>query len=176
MFRDIRSKAKVNKLGIVRKAQEVLRVCQNLTFDVCEWHQWCQFCMGSLTLPWAGCLAGRDVITEVELLSGDSPCGDFQGNHGNKCNEDAQEIPRPVNSARRNAWSAWSACYCCFILIRTEICRQILVKLPGIKFYESPFSRSQVVICGQTDGHIDMATFIGAFLQLFVATVPKNGK
>lgn len=31
--------------------------------------------------------------------------------------------------------------------------RQNLVKLPGIKFHEIPFSRSQVLTWGQTDRH-----------------------
>jgi hypothetical protein len=39
MLREIRSEAKVNKLETAGKAEQLLHVFQNLTFDFCEWRQ-----------------------------------------------------------------------------------------------------------------------------------------
>jgi hypothetical protein len=44
------------------------------------------------------------------------------------------------------------------------------VKLPNIKFYENPFSGSQVVVYGWTD----RVKLVGPFVQLLVANAPKK--
>jgi ABC-type amino acid transport system permease subunit len=53
--------------------------------------------------------------------------------------------------------------------------RQILVKLPNIKFCENPFSGSLVVTCGYSDRQTGMAKLLGTFLQLLVEIAPKIG-
>jgi hypothetical protein len=60
-----------------------------------------------------------------------------------------------------------SARCCCPILTKTGIYRQIVVKLPNIKFHENPHSANE---CGQTG----MAKLISSFLQLFIAEVSKT--
>jgi hypothetical protein len=46
--------------------------------------------------------------------------------------------------------------------------------MPNMTLNENPFSRSQVVTCGQTDKWTEMVKLIGAFLQLFIANAPKR--
>jgi hypothetical protein len=52
----------------------------------------------------------------------------------------------------------------CLLLTDTGLCRNILIKLPNIKFHENSFSDSRIV----TDGRIE--------LQLFASNLPKIGE
>lgn len=73
----------------------------------------------------------------------------YYGNHGNQINQSNLEISHPVTCACRNACR--SPCYCCLIIIKVGICRQILVNAPSTKFHEHTFSRSWAVTCGEAD-------------------------
>jgi hypothetical protein len=55
----------------------------------------------------------------------------------------------------------------CSILNKIGMSRQILVKVPNVKFHESPFRDSCVVTFDRmTDGQTDMEKQTGAFSQL----------
>lgn len=43
-----------------------------------------------------------------------------------------------------------TVCYCCLILTKIRICRQVLER-PHVRYHENPFSCSQVVTCEQRD-------------------------
>ena len=45
--------------------------------------------------------------------------------------------------------------YCCQILMKIELSRQISEKPSNIKFHENPFSGSRVVRCESTDRQTD---------------------
>ena len=66
--------------------------------------------------------------------------------------------------------------YFCQILIKLEFSRQVFEKVSNIKFYQTSFSGSRVVLCGQTDwkadGRMDVTKLIVAFRNF--ANTPKH--
>jgi hypothetical protein len=56
--------------------------------------------------------------------------------------------------------------------MKLEFPRQIFEKYTNIKFHENPFSGSQVVPYGQTDGRAEMTKLIVAFCNF--AKAPKK--
>jgi hypothetical protein len=42
--------------------------------------------------------------------------------------------------------------YCCEILMKLEISRQIFEKYSNVRFHVNPFIESRVISCGRTDG------------------------
>jgi hypothetical protein len=61
-------------------------------------------------------------------------------------------ILRVTLEMSQEAHAAYSVCYRCLLLTKTNECRQISVKFPQYKISRKPV-RSLVVICGQTDKH-----------------------
>jgi hypothetical protein len=51
------------------------------------------------------------------------------------------------------------------------MCQQIVVRLTSTEFHENPFSGSQIITCGWTDGWGDMVRLAGAWLQILTVNI-----
>lgn len=63
-----------------------------------------------------------------------------------------------------------SFCYCCLVLTKIRMSRQILVKVPHIKFPENTFSCSRVL---HAERRTNMTKLTCAILQLLVANATE---
>jgi hypothetical protein len=66
--------------------------------------------------------------------------------------------------------------------MKVEFSRQIFDKYSNVNFHENPFSRSRVILCGETDGHDKANSCFSQFgerakndrLKLFKDTKPQT--
>jgi hypothetical protein len=81
---------------------------------------------------------------------------------------------------RRTEWyviknAHYSLCKLPIFLVRVQwnlaVLKQIFEKYSNIKFHENPLSRSQVVLCGQTDKHDEANCCFSQFLQTCLKSV-----
>lgn len=118
---------------------------------------------------WSLCWLGDCVITE------DFACGYFAG-----WKLVTREFPAGFSSPSH--FCLHVKCPLIFgpVLTKIGVCRQILVKLPKMKFHENTLSLSRVFACGQTDRHDDAhkrrdaGRSDGGFLNHFISNESKN--
>jgi hypothetical protein len=167
---------------------------RQVTFDPCEWRQWCSHLLSVKDLceyeMFGACLPGwrhhvgfPQYFTAASgfCTSGFSMHSSNHGNLGNNGNHYKKCILRipndgiPNESFLRagNTSESWHNVPVIAVRFQTNtlMCWQFFfVELANIKFQENPFSGSPVVACGQTD----IVNLKGELLHFSVRNAPKN--
>lgn len=124
---------------------------QNLTYDLCKWHQWHHSCLESIAFAWEGCL--MPVFLSYDTITENSPIWLCSWMGTPISNKNSLGIPCPATSTCRNACrpSCKVPIFCCLIWTKTVMCQQIcrISQHQILWKYTQQFSNCHV----QTDRH-----------------------